>query len=87
MQLLIGEAFAGITLAVFVIPWVISLYQTPIYEATIKMLVGQRSTEDTCYRLQGSTEDKCFRLLGVYAGDPQDETLTVADVADTMPVA
>ena len=87
MQLLIGEAFAGITLAVFVIPWVISLYQTPIYEASIKMLVGQRSTEDTCYRLQRSTEDTCFRLLGLSWGSLQDLTLTVADVAETMPVA
>ena len=84
---LLGEAFAVITLAVLMSPWVISLYQTPIYEATIKMLVGQRSTEDTCFRLQRSTEDTCFRLLGVDVGDPQDETLTVADVADTMPVA
>ncbi len=87
MQLLIGEAFAVITLAVLVIPWVISLYQTPIYEASIKMLVGQRSTEDTCFRLQRSTEDTCFRLLGVDVGDPRDETLFVADAANTMPVA
>jgi len=65
-----------ITLAVLVIPWVISLYQTPTYEAKVKMLVGQRSTEDTNFVLLAG---------GVQA--LQDLTLTVADVADTMPVA
>src|SRR3712207_1351074 len=53
------------------------------------MLVGQRSTEDKCFRLLAGTEDKCVRLLagGVSALHLQDLTLTVADVAHTMPVA
>ena len=71
-QLLIGEALAVITLAVLVIPWVISLHQTPTYEATAKMLVDQSSTDDTNPRIPLAL---------------QDLTLTVADVADTMPVA
>ncbi len=71
VQLLIGEAFAVITLAVLVIPLVISLHQTPTYEATVKMLVGQKDTDF---------------LLEVHR-DGQDLALTVADVADTMPVA
>jgi capsular polysaccharide biosynthesis protein len=70
---LLGKAFAVITLAVFVIPWVISLYQTPTYEASIKILVGQRSTEDA------------NPLIPLAL--PKDLTLTVADIADTMPVA
>src|SRR3712207_1968559 len=41
------------------------------------MLVGQRSTE----------EDICFRLLAGGVSALQDLTLTVADVAHTMPVA
>ncbi len=72
VQLLIGEAFAVITLAVLVIPWVISLYQTPTYEASIKILVGQRSAEDANPLIPLAYPDL---------------TLTVADVADTMPVA
>jgi capsular polysaccharide biosynthesis protein len=79
---LLGEAFAVITLAVLVMPWVISLYQTPTYEATVKMLVSHKSQEN-CFR------EVC--LLSTYAsedgGDPQDVTLTVAKVAETMPVA
>jgi capsular polysaccharide biosynthesis protein len=73
VQLLIGEAFAVITLAVVVLPWVISLYQTPTYESSVKMLVGQESTGDT-------------NPGGEVAG-LQEFTLTVAEVADTMPVA
>ena len=69
---LLGEAFAVITLAVLVIPWVIGLYQTPTYEASIKILVGQRSTEDANPLIPLALPDL---------------TLTVADVADTMPVA
>ncbi len=69
---LLGEAFAVITLAVFVIPWVISLYQTPTYEASIKILVGQSSTEDTNPLIPLALPDL---------------TLTAANVADTMPVA
>jgi hypothetical protein len=43
----LGEAafpIAVITLAVLLIPLWISQYQTPIYEASIKVLVGQGST-------------------------------------------
>jgi capsular polysaccharide biosynthesis protein len=69
---LLGKAFAVITLAVLVIPWVISLYQTLTYEASIKILVGQRSTEDANPLIPLALPDL---------------TLTVADVADTMPVA
>ncbi len=69
---LLGDAFAVITLAVLVIPWVISLYQTPTYQASIKILVGQRSAEDA----------KPLIPLAY-----PDLTLTVAEVADTMPVA
>ncbi len=75
MQLL-GEAFAVITLAVLVIPWVISLHQTPTYEAKVKMLVGQKSQEN-CFR------EVCLLPLA----NLQDLALTVANVADTMPVA
>jgi capsular polysaccharide biosynthesis protein len=71
---LLGDAFAVITLAVLVIPWVISLYQTPTYEASIKILVGQRSAEDTNLFLDVSPA-------------LQDLTLTAAKAADTMPVA
>jgi capsular polysaccharide biosynthesis protein len=69
---LLGEAFAVITLAVLVTPWLISLYHTPTYEASIKILVGQRSAEDA------------NPLIPLAL---QDLTLTVAEVADTMPVA
>ena len=72
-QLLIGEAFAVITLAVVVIPWVISLNQTPTYEASIKTLVGQKSQENG-------------PILIPLANDT-DLTLTVANVAKTLPVA
>ena len=43
------EAFAVITLAVLVIPWVFSLNQTPTYEATVKMLVSQKAPGN-CFR-------------------------------------
>ena len=75
-QLLIGEALAVITLAVLVIPWVISLYQTPTYEAKVKMLVSQKSQEN-CFR------EVCLLPLA----NPQDLALTVAKAAPTMPVA
>jgi capsular polysaccharide biosynthesis protein len=74
---LLGEAFAVITLAVLVIPWVISLYQTPTYEASIKILVGQRSAEDTNHA----------QRIPLALPALQDLTLTVANVAKTMPVA
>ncbi len=73
---LLGVAFAVITLAVLVIPWVIGLYQTPTYQASIKILVSQKSTEDTN-----------FRLLAGDVSALQDLTLTAAKAADTMPVA
>jgi capsular polysaccharide biosynthesis protein len=50
-----------------------SLAQAPTYQASIKILVGQRSTADT--NLAGDV------------GALQDLTLTVAKAADTMPVA
>ena len=50
-----------------------SLAQAPTYQASIKMLVGQKSTESA-------------NLNGDVAG-LQDLTLTVAKAADTMPVA
>jgi len=50
-----------------------SLYQTPTYEASAKILVGQKSTGDT-------------NLGGDVAG-LQDVTLTVAKAARTVPVA
>jgi capsular polysaccharide biosynthesis protein len=78
---LLGEAFAVITLAVLVIPWVISLYQTPTYEASIKILVGQRSIGEPSFRLLAGD------VSGVHAYHLQDLTLTAANVAETMPVA
>ena len=50
-----------------------SLYQAPTYEATVKMLVNQKSQE------------KPYATWDL--GDPQDLTLTVAKAAETMPVA
>jgi capsular polysaccharide biosynthesis protein len=50
-----------------------SLAQAPTYQTSVTILVGQRSTEDT-------------NLAGDVSG-LQDLTLTVAKVADTMPVA
>lgn len=50
-----------------------SLAQAPAYQASVKILVGQRSTQDT-------------NLSGDVAA-LQDLTLTVAEAADTMPVA
>jgi protein tyrosine kinase modulator len=50
-----------------------SLAQAPTYQASVKMLVGQKSTEST-------------NLNGDVAG-LQDLTLTVANGADTLPVA
>jgi capsular polysaccharide biosynthesis protein len=78
---LLGDAFAVITLAVLVIPWVISLYQTPTYEASIKILVGQRSIGEPSFRLLAGD------VSGVHAYHLQDLTLTAANVAETMPVA
>jgi capsular polysaccharide biosynthesis protein len=80
---LLGEAFAVITFAVLVIPWVISLYQTPTYEASIKILVGQRSIGEPSFELL--TGD----VSGVHASHLhlRDPTLTVANAADTLPVA
>jgi len=68
------------------VPWVIGLYrEEPTYEATVKMLVSHKSQDFS---------ESCFRevcLLPTYpsedAANPQDVTLTVANVADTMPVA
>jgi capsular polysaccharide biosynthesis protein len=51
----------------------ISLNQTPTYEASVMILVGQKSAEPTS-------------LAGDVSG-LQDLTLTVAKAADTMPVA
>lgn len=50
-----------------------SLAQAPAYQASVKILVGQRSTQDT-------------NLSGDVAA-LQDLTLTVAEAADTMPIA
>jgi capsular polysaccharide biosynthesis protein len=69
---LIGEAFAVITLAVLVIPLVISLYKTPTYEATVKMLVSQEWTEGPTTSWDG--------------GDPQETVLAVYRVVDVESV-
>ena len=50
-----------------------SLAQAPAYQASVKILVGQKSTQDT-------------NLSGDVAA-LQDLTLTVAEAADTMPIA
>ena len=50
-----------------------SLAQAPAYQASVKILVGQRSTQDT-------------NLSGDVAA-LQDLTLTVAEAVDTMPIA
>jgi capsular polysaccharide biosynthesis protein len=50
-----------------------SLYQTPTYEASVKILVGQKSTGDT--------------NLGAAVGGLQEITLTVARAVPTQPVA
>ena len=50
-----------------------SLAQAPTYQASVKILVGQRSTGDTS--------------LGGEVAGLQDLTLTVSKAADTMPVA
>ena len=60
------------SLLAVVMAWVTSLYQTPTYEASIKILVGQRSAEDANPLIPLAYPDL---------------TLTVAEVADTMPVA
>ncbi len=51
-----------------------SLYQTPTYEASVKILVGQKSTGDIT------------NLAGDVSG-LQELTLTVAKATETMPVA
>ena len=71
---------AVITLAVLLIPLWISLYQTPIYEASIKVLVGQGST----WPSKGEPSDS---VLVHHTYNIQDLARTVANAADTMPVA
>jgi capsular polysaccharide biosynthesis protein len=70
---LLGKAFAVITLAVLVIPWVISLYQTPTYEASVMILVGQKTP--------GNAKP------GPDVTDLQELALTVAELVETGPVA
>ena len=53
-----------------------SLVQTPTYEASVKILVGQKSTGDA--GLTGTAAN---------VNDLQELTLTVATAAETMPVA
>jgi len=71
----LGKAFAVITLAVLVLPWVISLHQAPTYEATVKMLVGQESQE------------KPYVSWTYDGGGLQELTVTVARAVPTVPVA
>jgi protein tyrosine kinase modulator len=72
---LLGGAFAVITLAVVVLPWVISLHQAPTYQASIKMLVGQESQE------------KPYDTWTYDGGGLQELTVSVARAVPTVPVA
>jgi capsular polysaccharide biosynthesis protein len=72
------------TLVVLVIPLWISLYQTPTYEASIKILVGQKSTP---WWESNTGEPSVIRVSAGDVSGLQDLAQTVADAADTMPVA
>jgi capsular polysaccharide biosynthesis protein len=76
--------FTVITLAVFLITWMISMYQTPTYEASIKILVGQTSTP---WWESNTGEPSVIRVSIGDVSDLQNLAQTVANAADTPAVA